>query len=106
MLDEFGREMFPEDENVLLQVKAMVQSIWRGLHGSESYNQKGLIKDFAGFKIDVELRIKEIELRMIKLEQAKWKWVLSVVVFAIGFLAATGIYFGLSLKEIKNFVKP
>lgn len=106
MLDEFGREMFPEDESALLQIKAMVQSIWRGLHGSESYNQKGLIKEFVSFKLDVDLKLKELELRIVKLEQTKWKWVVGFGLFVVGFLVATGFYFGMSLKDIKDFVKP
>lgn len=106
MLDEHGHELFPEDENLLLQIRSMVLSIWRGLHGHKEFDQAGLIKDFATFKLAVELRMKEQELRIIRLEQAKWKWVVGVTLFIIGFLAATGIYFGMSLRDIKNFVKP
>lgn len=104
MLDEHGHELYPEDETLLLQIRSMVTSIWRGLHGHKEFGQKGLIQDFATFRMEVELKIKELELRVLQVEQSNKKWLIWVTAFGVGVMVATGIYFGLTLKQIKGFL--
>jgi hypothetical protein len=101
-----SRELLPEEEDKLSRIESIVSEILRALHGEPMYKQKGLLDQFDVFKAEVNLKLVDYNLRLASLESGKQKWLFGAICFGIGVAVAIGIFFGLSLKEIKAIIKP
>jgi hypothetical protein len=100
-----SRELFPEEEDKLTRIENIVEEILRALHGEPMYKQKGLLDNYESFKMETALQLKSMEVRLATLESNKKTWMFGIICFGVGVFIAFAIYFGLSLKEIKNFIQ-
>jgi hypothetical protein len=98
-------ELFPEEEDKLSRIESMVSGILQALHGEPAYKRPGLLDDIEKLKLEFAVKVASMEVRMGNIEQNNRKWMFGVVCFAVGILVAVAIVFGLSLKDIKSFLK-